>query len=517
MSKTRKNKNSGSLPMTGRWTLFATILGSSMVFIDFSALNIALPAIQEDLSISGKTLFWIVNAYSLFLSSFLLVGGSLGDLYGRKKIYVSGILLFSMASLVSGIAPNKSVLITARAFQGAGGALMVPGSLAIIAAIIPSKRRGKAYGTWSTFSALTTVAGPVLGGWLAGLGMWRVIFFINIPLAITTVLILVKKVPESKDDSAKKLDIPGALTATLALSGLTYGFLEASDKGFDNLFIQISLAAGLIALGMFIFIEKRSNHPMLPLHLFKSKVFSGVNVMTLLIYGAMSAILFFLPLNLIQVQGYPEEVAGLSILPFAVFIALLSRFSGIFTDKFGARNPLIAGPVVSGTGLFLLTLPGLTAGPADYWASFFPGLLTLGIGMGIVVAPLTTTVMAVVSEKNAGIASGVNNTMARVAGLLAVAVLGAVMLITFRSELTDRVNQSSLPTNKKPVMIAGADKLAETQPPNGLSEKNQKEAQLIIKRSFIHTFDRIGYISAALAWLGAVIAMLTVKKGVLKN
>ncbi len=425
-----------------RWTLISTILASSMVFIDFTALNVALPAIQKDLDISGKSLLWIINSYSLFLSALLLVGGSLGDLYGRKKIFIIGIIIFSLSSFLCGISPGKELLITARAFQGIGGALMVPGSLAIISAIIPAKRRGKAFGTWSTFSALTTIIGPVLGGWLAGLGLWRVIFFINIPIALFTIGALIIKVPENRDESAKKLDITGAVLATLGLSGITYGFLEASEKGFGNSIIQLALIIGFLSLVAFVFFEKKSNHAMMPLNLFKSKTFSGVNVMTLFVYAALSATLFFLPLNLIQVQGYPEEIAGLTLLPFAVILAGLSRLSGIFSDNFGARKPLIIGPILSGLGLLFLTFPKLTAGPSDYWSTYFPGIVLIGIGMGIVVAPLTAAVMASVPEQNSGIASGINNTMARTAGLLAIAVMGAIIIISFKSDFRRKSQRS---------------------------------------------------------------------------
>ena len=283
---------------TEKWTLIATILASSMVFIDSFAMNIVLPSIQADLNLSGKSIMWIINSYSLFLSSLLLVGGSLGDLYGRKKIFIIGIVIFSVSSLLCGISPGAELLIAARAFQGIGGALMVPGSLAIISAIIPAKKRGKAFGTWSTFTMLTTIIGPAFGGWLAGLGLWRVIFFINIPFAVFVIAALIIKVPENKDESAKKLDIPGAILATLGLSGITYGFLEASDKGFGNFTIQLSLAAGLFSLIAFLIVEMKSTHPMIPLKLFKSRAFSGVNAMTLFVYAALSVSLFFLPLVL---------------------------------------------------------------------------------------------------------------------------------------------------------------------------------------------------------------------------
>jgi EmrB/QacA subfamily drug resistance transporter len=488
-----------------------------MVFIDFSALNVALPAIQNDLNISGKSLLWIINAYSIFLSSLLLVGGSMGDIYGRKKIFIIGIILFSVSSFFCGVSNGKLMLIISRASQGIGGALMVPESLAIISSVIPSERRGKAFGTWSTFSALTTIIGPVLGGLLAGLGLWRIIFFINIPLAIFTVFILIYKVPESRNVEADHLDLSGAFLATLGLGGITYGFLEASDSGFGNLRIETALIIGIISLTAFIIVEKRSKHPMMPLNLFKSRTFSGVNTLTLFMYAALNAALFFFPLNLIQVQGYPEETAGFAILPFAVLISGISRFSGKFSDKFGARKPLIIGPLFAGFGLFLLTFPGITNGPSEYWTTYFPGIFLLGTGMGIVVAPLTAAVMASVKAHHEGIASGINNTVARTAGLLSIAVLGTFMIISFRNNLELKINDLKIPADKKAELIKNSNKLADTHPPNGLTKAETSLITLNVKKSFVVSFNLIMIISVILSWLSSLIALVSVEKGILRN
>ncbi len=500
-----------------QWTLVATILASGIVFIDFSALNVALPAIQTDLNISGKSLLWIINAYAIFLSSLLLVGGSLGDIYGRKKIFIIGVILFTSSSFLCGISTGNLMLILSRASQGIGGALMVPESLAIISAVIPAERRGKAFGTWSTFSALTTITGPVLGGWLAGLGLWRVIFFINIPLAILTVIILIAKVPESRDETARSLDLSGAILATLGLAGITYGFIEASDSGFGNLRIASSLIIGTVSLVLFLVVEKRSSHPMMPLNLFKSKTFSGANTLTLFMYAALNAALFFFPLNLIQVQGYPEETAGFAILPFAILISGISRYSGKFSDKFGARKPLIIGPVFAGIGLLILAFQGITNGPSEYWTTFFPGIFLLGVGMGIVVAPLTTAVMASVSDQHSGIASGVNNTVARTAGLLAIAVLGTLMIITFRENLEMNIDDLNIPANKKVELIKNSNKLADTEPPSGLTKAEASIVTLDVKKSFVSSFDLVIIISVVLSLLSSVIALFSVEKRILKS
>lgn len=495
-----------------KWTLTAAILASSMVFIDLSTLNVALPAIQKDLNINGKNLLWIINSYTLFLSSLMLLGGSMGDIFGRKKIFVIGIIIFSISSFLCGISNGVEMLIIVRGFQGVGGALMVPGSLAIISSVIPASRRGKAYGTWSTFSALTTSAGPVLGGWLAGMGLWRVIFYINLPLALFTILALLVKVPESKDESAGRLDVPGAILATAGLTGITYGFLEASDSGFSALRVIISLTVGIISLIIFLIVEMKSSHPMMPLHLFKSRTFSGVNLLTLLMYTSLNVGLFFLPMNLIQIQGYREVYAGLAILPFAILISAMSRFSGIFADKFGARKPLIAGPLVAGVGIFLISFPGITNGPTDYWITFFPGILILGMGMGIVVAPLTTAVMSSVPSGNTGIASGINNTMARIAGLVAVAVLGSFIIISFRNSLEHRTSDLNLTNAQHAELITNSKDLAETEPPQGLTDKETERLNFDVKFSFVTAFNFILYISAALALLSALTAFLFVKE-----
>ncbi|HSD62323.1 MAG TPA: MFS transporter [Ignavibacteriaceae bacterium] len=488
-----------------------------MVFIDFSALNVALPAIQKDLNISSQSLLWIINIYVLFLSSLMLVAGSMGDLYGRKKVFIVGIFIFAIASLLCGLSPGIEMLIASRGLQGIGGALMIPGSLSIISSVIPSERRGKAFGTWSTFSALTTTAGPVLGGWLAGTGLWRLIFYINLPLAIFTILALFTKVPESRDDSAKKLDITGAILATFGLGGMTYGFLEASETSFGEIRVILSLTLGFIFLISFILTELKSDHPMLPLHLFKSRTFSGVNVLTLFMYTALNASLFFYPLNLVQVQGYSETSAGLATLPFAILISVMSRFSGVYADKFGVRKPLIVGPIISAFGLFLMTLPGLTGGPSEYWETFFPAILFLGIGMGIIVAPLTVAVMASVPSHNTGIASGINNTMARIAGLIAIALLGMVIILSFKNNLEEFADKQNIPPEIKTALIDSSNKLGETRPPAHLDIQQKEKISSDIKYSFVGAFNLIVLISVILSILSSVTAFFTVENGIVKE
>ena len=314
---------------TGRWVLFATVLASSMAFIDGSALNVALPVLQHDLGASGTELLWIVNGYALLLAALILLGGSLGDHYGRKRVFGLGIALFATASFFCGIAPSTGFLIAARAVQGSGGALMVPGSLALISASFGPTRRGRAIGTWGAFSTLTTVGGPIIGGFLASAGLWRGVFFINLPLAVLALVALAAKVPESRDPSlSRALDGPGAALATVGLAGVTAGFLEAPQLGWTDPLILLALIGGVAALVAFVVVEARSPHPLVSLHLFRSRTFSGTNLMTLFLYGALGGALVFFPLNLIQVQGYDPAIAGFAFLPFAILLIALSRWAG---------------------------------------------------------------------------------------------------------------------------------------------------------------------------------------------
>jgi len=497
---------------TGRWVLLATILASSMAFIDSSALNVALPAIQADLGASGAQLLWVVNAYSLMLASLILVGGSLGDHLGRKRVFMIGISLFAAASLVCGLAPSAGALIAARAVQGVGGALMVPGSLAIISAYFGPGTRGRAIGTWSMFSTLTTILGPLVGGELASRGLWRAVFFINLPLAVIALAVLYLKVPESRDETAPPgLDYLGALLATLGLAGITYGFIQGPDLGWNNPQILFALVGGLVALAAFVVVETRSDHPMVPLSLFKSRTFAGTNLLTLFLYGALSAALFFLPLNLVQVQGYNEAEAGRSFLPFAIILTALSRWSGWLVDRVGPRWPLTVGPTITGVGFFLLSLPGLTHGFADYWTSYFPAIVVMGIGMGVTVAPLTTAVMGSVSSNRAGTASGINNAVARTAGVLAIAIMGALALVAFRGALEARTVQLGLPSEVRVALESEASKLADADAPPGLPPQTQAAVEESIKLAFVDTFRLTTYIAAGLAWLSALLAALTVE------
>src|SRR6266850_3256966 len=390
------------MPSAKRWTLAATILASSMTFIDGTVVNVALPALQADLHATISEVQWVVEAYALFLGALILAGGSLGDQMGRKRVFLLGVALFTAASILCGIAASARALIMARALQGMGAAFLVPGSLAIISATFDDADRGRAIGTWSGFSAITTAIGPVLGGWLIEHVSWRAVFFINLPLALVVILISNRHIAETRDRESTRVDWFGAILAAFGLGALVYGLIESSQTGFNDRSVTAALTAGVVVLILFLFAESRLSQPMLSLTLFRSRTFAGTNLLTFLLYAALSGTLFFLPLNLIQVQHYSPTAAGAALLPFILIVSVLSRWSGGLVARYGPRLPLIVGPVITTVGYLLFLVPGLHG---SYWTTFFPPMVLLGLGMAVSVAPLTTTVMNSVAQNRAGIAS----------------------------------------------------------------------------------------------------------------
>ncbi|MEO1254118.1 MAG: MFS transporter [Bacteroidota bacterium] len=491
--------------------MVSTILASSMAFIDGTALNVILPSLQKDLNATGPDLFWVLNSYLLMLAALIIVGGSLGDKLGRVRIFKIGILIFTIGSAACGFSQNIWQLIIFRSIQGIGGALMIPGSLAIISAVFSKEEKGKAIGTWSAATTIVTVCGPVLGGALADIGLWRLIFFINIPLGLLALIALHYRVPESKEPGTSTIDWTGAVLLTLSLAALTFGFLEMPELGYNHAIVSVSLVVGFVLFVIFIRIEKRGTDPMVPLTLFSNKTFSGVNLLSFFLYAGLGAIMLFLSLNIIQVQGYSQFQAGLTFLPFSAMMIIVARKMGSFTDKYGARGFLIAGPAITGAGMWWLSTVGMTAGPSAYWSTYFPPFLLFALGMSITVVPLTTAVMACVDDSKSGIASGINNSVTRISGTFTNAILGAVAIFLFTNYVESDLATFPISELVRKEIIDETAHLGEAVAPSSLDTELQMKVDHLFDKGFIKTYQWVGRLSAILAFLSAIIAYFMVE------
>jgi EmrB/QacA subfamily drug resistance transporter len=485
-----------------RWTLVATILASSMTFIDGTVVNVALPALQKDLGATITDVQWVIVAYALFLGALILIGGSLGDQLGRKRIFLIGVVWFTAASIWCGIAPSSLVLIIGRGLQGVGAALLVPGSLAIISAAFDASDRGRAIGTWSGFSAITTAIGPVLGGWLIENFSWRAAFFINAPLAVIVVWISVRYMDESSDPSrARRVDWLGAALAVIGLGGIVLGLLEWPAMGATRPLVIGSVVVGVIGLAGFLLVERREKNPMMPLHLFASRTFTLTNVLTLLLYGALGIGFFIVPLLLIQVEGYTATAAGAAFLPFPIIMFALSRWSGGLVGRVGPRMPLTVGPLIAASGFALFARAEVGS---SYWSAIFPAVVVLGLGMAITVAPLTTTVMTSVPSDHAGVASGINNAVARVAGLLAIALFGVVLTREFNASIEPQLERSALSREVRGQIANELPKMAGADLSKISLDQQQKTAiQTEVRAAFLHGFKIVMLEAAAVTLLSA--------------
>jgi EmrB/QacA subfamily drug resistance transporter len=408
----------------GRWVLVATICGSGLVFLDGSVVNVALPTIAREFGTGLASLQWTVNAYTLTLAGLLLLGGSLGDHFGRKRMFVTGIIWFAAASLICGLAPNAQILVGARAIQGVGAALLTPGSLAIIEATFRPSDRAAAIGAWTGLGGVATAVAPLLGGFLTEAVTWRLVFFINLPLTAIALWAAIRHVPESRDPgAAPRLDLAGAGLAALGLAGITYALTEGTGSGWTAPLVLGAAVLGVAALAGFLAVERVSRYPLLPLDLFRSRQFTSANVVTFLIYGALSGAFFLLPIQLQRVVGQSPLTAGTALMPVTIVMLLLSARAGRLAERIGPRLPMTIGPLVAAVGLALMVL---VAPGRSYWLSTLPAVVVFALGLSLTVAPLTSTVLAAASEEHAGIASAVNNTVARAAGLLAIATLPVV-------------------------------------------------------------------------------------------
>jgi EmrB/QacA subfamily drug resistance transporter len=399
-------------------------------------------------------------------------------------------------------------LIAARVVQGIGGALLVPGSLSIISSSFAEDRRGKAIGTWSGFSGVTAALGPILGGYLVEHVSWRAAFLINVPLALVVLIVLFRHVPESQDPDARKLDLPGAFLATLGLGGIVYGLIESSNRGFGDPLVMVTLVLGVVGLVVFVFVERRSDEPMMPLSLFKSQNFSGANLLTLLLYAGLGGSLYFLPFVLIQVYGYSATAAGGAFLPFIIITFLLSRWAGGLVTRYGAKLPLVIGPIIAAVGFLLFTLPG-TEG--SYWTTFFPAIVAQGLGMSLVIAPLTTTALNSVEGRHSGLASGVNNAVSRTAGLISIAVLGIVVFAAFSSGLDRRIEPLDLTPEQLTTLESEKVDLAGAKVPEGVDGETAVAVEQAVDEAFVGAFRLTAYISAGLAVASALAAAVLIE------
>jgi EmrB/QacA subfamily drug resistance transporter len=488
---------------SGPWILAATILGSSMAFIDGTIVNVAAPKFQSAFRATVVDVQWVIESYGLFLSSLILAGGALGDRLGRRFVFLTGVGIFAVASAACGLAPNIHFLIIARAFQGIGAALLVPGSLAIISACFNEASRGRAIGTWSGFTAITAALGPVFGGWLIEHASWRWAFFLNLPIAAVVIAASLFRVPESRDPEATQLDWLGAILATASLGALVTGLLESSKLGWRSPIVIASLSAALVLLVLFLRVEAHARSPMVSFSLFRSSTFLGANILTFFLYAALGIFFFLFPITLMQVHRYSATAAGAASLPMILLMFSLSRWSGDLTSRYGGKIPLIVGPtlVASGFVLFVLVAEG-----GNYWKTFFPASIVLGLGMAVTVAPLTTIVMSAIDKNHSGGASGINNAVSRVAGVLAIAVLGIVLVKNFATHLERSL--PTLPVSSEAVQeIRGKEiELAGMELPKNLDPNATTLVRQAISESFLSGFRLVLFCCAVLAAASAAIA-----------
>jgi EmrB/QacA subfamily drug resistance transporter len=493
----------------GRWVLAASIIGSAMAFIDGSVVSIALPILQTDFGVSVSSAQWVVEAYALFLSSLLLVGGALADRFGRRRLFVFGVWVFAAASLACGLSPSAEALIASRAIQGVGAALLVPASLAMLGAAFPEEERGRAVGVWSAGTSIAMAIGPAMGGWLVQAISWRSVFFVNLPLAAAVIWIAQRRVPESRNAESGPLDLMGAVLATSGLALLVFGLIEAPTAGWASPRAWAPLAAGIVGLGAFVAVEVRQEHPMVPIGFFRKTTFTAANLLTFFLYAALAVLFFFLPFVLIQARGYSPAGAGASVLPLVLIVSAGSRFAGTVADRIGPRLPLTIGPAVTAAGFVLfVVLPA----EGSYVATVLPGLAVVGVGLAITIAPLTTTILNCVEQDEQGAASGINNAVARVAGLLAVAVLGIAVTGAFNRGLDRRLDAALVSPGTRESFAPERSRLGAAQPPKDASPAEKQAIHEGIAEGLEDAFRVIGVLGAALSILAAGCGALGIRQ-----
>ncbi len=489
-----------------RWVLAATVLGSSIAFIEATVINVSLPAIQQGLDASVGEMQWIASVYTLLLASLTLASGSAGDRYGRRRIFSLGLVILAAASSAAGLAANGTQLILARAAQGVGGALLVPNSLALLSSSFPKNARGRAIGIWSGATSLTGAAGPVLGGWLVDVMSWRAAFFLIVPLAVVTLIVGLTRVPDVRIGRRRPaIDWWGIVLATLGLSAIVFGLIMFHEGGAA----WGALVAGVAVLVGFVRHEQHAASPMIPSRLFRSSTFSGANVLTLLLYFALTAVFFLLPFDLVRVHGYSTTATGAAYLPFALPLAALSRMAGGLSDRFGARMPMVVGPLVVALGFAAFALPG-TSG--SYWTTFFPAMVVVGLGMAVTVAPLTSAIMTAVDERDVGVASGVNNTVARVAALFAVAIVGLVATQIFAKAFSHHVDTIGLSPSVRAAVMTQDWGLGSVAAPTSATPGERGSIEQAVAAALVTTFRWVAILAALLAAAAALAAALEIER-----
>lgn len=483
---------------SGRWIVAATVLGSSLVFIDGTIVAVALPVIQTGFRASAFEAQWVVEGYTLVLGALMLLSGALGDRYGRKRLFISGVVVFAAGSILCGLAPSMPALIAARLLQGAGGTMLAPASLAIVGASFEGAERGRAIGTWSGLTAVAGAIGPVAGGTIVDHLGWRWVFFVNVPIVAAVVVIALRHLRESRDESEEgRLDVAGSLLITAALAAIVYAFVASGLEGWNGRTAG-ALAAGLALLAAFAYVERRIANPILPFALFADRAFTGINVMTFLLYGALGGLFYFLPFVMIQVDRYSATFTGLAMLPFLALIVVLSRYSGALVYRVGRRVLLIAGPTLAALGFAAFAwLPSLR-----YWSGVLPSIVLVGAGMGFTVAPLVATLIDLVSERHVGLASGINNAVSRVAGLLAIAVLGAMLAAGYGARLDRRIAAARLSPAQRNAVEAQRAAMA------GARFTDSREGDLV-RAAYLDGFRIVAGACALLAAASAATAAMT--------
>jgi EmrB/QacA subfamily drug resistance transporter len=495
---------------SAHWALVAAVLGSTLASLDATGVNVSLPTLQREFSTTPAAVQWIIEGYALFLSALILTCGALGDRFGRRRVFALGSAGFGLASLGCGLAPSIEFLIAARCVQGIAAALMVPGSLALISGAFDEKARGAAIGTWAGATAVSSALGPALGGWLTQAASWRWIFLINVPLAAAIVIISLLRVAETRDDaSGKHFDVPGAILATLGLGGLTYGFVQLQAPDANRVLCTATIVAGLLFLAAFARVQATSATPMIPRELFSNRDFIAANVYTFLLYAAMGGALYFVPFALQFALGYSPLASGLALLPFVVVYSLGSRFAGAFFSGPRVRLALAIGPLLQMAGLVTFSFAH-TSG--SYWFSFFPGALLLGAGAAIFVAPLTTLAMNSAGA-HVGTGSGVNNAVARAAGLLATAMLGTAVYVSFHTAVSARVAQPVWSPAARAAVHDRFDRIAALETPDSVPPAERDRFRLMLRESYLLAF-RVGMLlSGALALLATIYWLFATRSG----